>query len=201
MNSVDVDQVLYGPDVPDSVYDDPPVASPGAAEANRDLARGLAYQKLLEAEEAAVTAYVAEVQDRWEERKAVLESRIGWHSARVEAWHRAAVAKGGPKSVHLPAGVARVRKGPRPQVQVTDEEALRAWLVSQEAEGGGSWEDLVYTAPSPKPSFKITELEKLVGKPKRGEPGSVLKPVTEDGEVVPGVQYFEPPPSFKISAE
>ena len=198
MEPFDIDQIVYGPDLPDEMYEDPAEPAPGAAEANRQLGYAVRYTKQMAAEAAAVDQVLDEIRERWEERKAKLEKRIAWHADAVEGWHRAAVADGGAKTVHLPAGKLELRRPPQAKVTVVDEEAFRAFLDGQKTDDGGTWEDLVYTAPEPKKEFKVTQLRKLVPKPKRKEPGSVYRYVTEDGEVVPGVQIFEPPAKFSF---
>ena len=129
------------------------------------------FEAALQAQRDRLAFYAAKELARFEEKEA-------WLVASLALYH-AAILEREPKRVTIPLPNGRLTsKGGQPTFEVTDLESLVVWL-----EESGLAESVVEYPPTPDPKVKKVPLRQVL----EGFRISDGVPVTEDGEVVPGV--------------
>lgn len=177
----DLTAALAG-DEPD--YDTDPAPPEDADHANRMLRR-LARVRREMADLDALVAAERERLDAWHDaRRAILLNRERWIADGLEMWHRAILAMDPKrKSINLPCGTLKLRAR-QDEYVFTDEAAFIAWAE-------GHQPDLLRT--------KVEVDRKAVrGALAITDTGAA---VTEDGEVVPGVEVTIRPAGFTAATE
>ena len=193
MTPTDRETVLFGTEFDEFEYgaDPTPARDTGAASFHHRVALAIAAEAaesraLFDAEIAALVA-------RRDSVAAVYAGKHRWHASAVESWHRASFAAGSVgKTVKLVHGNSELRAS-LPKLVVSDEDALRAFLVMHDLE------EAVYV-PKPAPMSR-SALKKLFSLEKGEEAGSFLRFSTADGEVVPGVNAIASGNRFQGAGE
>lgn len=160
-------------DTSDIDYDTPAFIPDNEAEALERIAWHARLARAAHAELADVEAmYAAEMErlrDRLDNRQAIINKRIAWHTAPIESYHRMRLeADPKRKTIELPHGTSRVTVPTKPKAWITDYEAATEWARTAHPE--------IMRGPN------VTDLRDVV---QITDDLKVIDPAT--GEIVPGV--------------
>lgn len=117
---------------------------------------------------------------RLDHRVRILDARIAWHEAPVEALHRALLeADPKRKTIELPYGTSRVRVSKTPRIEFVDKAATLAWAENTHPDILGR-------------TINVTGVKTIANVTDAGV-------VDDNGELIPGVAAVLDEPSWSVS--
>ncbi len=179
---VDLYDELAGPE-PD--YDTAPETPGDADAANRHLRRLQHLDRQADEIAATFDGEIRRLQEMKADRLDIIARQRGWFEQALELYHRARLhADPTVKTIHLPAGTLQAR-AQQPRWDFDDEDAFVSWCQAADRD------DLLRVKVQPeKAAVKKALIVPALDDDEQGHP------MTDDGEVVPGVTVVGTGPSF-----